>query len=127
MEGEIKNYKDLIVWQKSHAAVLLSIELIENLPKNLTLNILSDQFLRAISSVSANIAEGFGSYSNREYRRYLNIALKSAHESDNWIQIFKDSKKITNGLQNGNLEKIEKLNIENIKMLISLMKKLDVR
>ena len=127
MEGEIKNYKDLIVWQKSHAAVLLSIELIENLPKNLTLNILSDQFLRAITSVSANIAEGFGSYSNKEYRRYLNIALKSAHESDNWIQVFKDSKKITNGLQNGNLEKIEKLNIENIKMLISLMKKMDVR
>ena len=96
MEGEIKNYKDLIVWQKSHAA-------------------------------SANIAEGFGSYSNKEYRRYLNIALKSAHESDNWIQVFKDSKKITNGLQNGNLEKIEKLYIENIKMLISLMKKMDVR
>ena len=110
VKGEIKNYKDLIVWQKSHEAILLSIELLECLPKNQILNVISVQFLRSISSVSANIAEGFGSYSSKKYRRYLNIALKSAHESDNWIQIFKDSKKLTNGLQKDTLEKIEKLN-----------------
>jgi four helix bundle protein len=48
---------------------------------------LSNQFRRASSSISCNIAEGCGYRTNREFRRYLYIALGSAFESENILSI----------------------------------------
>ena len=41
---------------------------------------LGDQLRRAAVSVSANIAEGSGSDSNKDFRNFLSIAIKSLHE-----------------------------------------------
>jgi four helix bundle protein len=42
---------------------------------------LSDQLKRAANSVAANIAEGSGSSSKKEFIYFLNVAIKSAYET----------------------------------------------
>ncbi|MBI2863659.1 MAG: four helix bundle protein [Chloroflexi bacterium] len=43
------------------------------------------------SSIGANIAEGYGRHSGREYERFLEIAFGSANEADNWLTVLHDS------------------------------------
>ena len=133
--GAIKTYKDLKVWQKAFELSLQIIEFIDNFPKRIVFNVIFIQLLRSVSSIGANISEGYGSFSKKEYRRYLGIALKSAYETDNWPMTIKHSKvfqRVTGGsnpikasLSRNRVEEFEEANIEIIKMLIALMKKLE--
>ena len=133
---KIKTYKDLKVWQKGFELTLQIIEFINDFPKQIIFNVIFIQLLRSVTSIGANIAEGYGSFSRKEYRRYLGIALKSAYETDNWLMIIKHSKvfqkvaKVPNSSSGihpvkRKAEDFEKANIEIIKMLIALMKKLE--
>ena len=56
---------------------------------------LSSDLNRAAVSVSSNIAEGSGSASNREFKRYLRIALKSVFETVSQIFVARARKYIT--------------------------------
>lgn len=47
---------------------------------------IGDQFVRAVDSISANIAEGFGRYSKKDKIRCYRIARGSATESLDWNQ-----------------------------------------
>ena len=76
------------------------------------------QFLSATTSIDANIAEGSGGYKDKEFVRFLNIALRSAFETDNRIQPIKDSK-ITK--ESTLIKELEIGNFEVIKMLIGLI------
>lgn len=69
-------FEKLIVWQK---AIDLSSEvdlLTKLFPKD-ELFVLASQIKRAADSVSLNIAEGSTGQSNAEFKRFLNIALRS--------------------------------------------------
>ena len=44
----------------------------------------ADQLYRAVGSVSANIAEGYGRQSGKDQARYYEYALGSAREARNW-------------------------------------------
>ena len=46
---------------------------------------LTSQLRRAAVSISNNIAEGSGSSSNKDFRNYLDISIKSAFETVNMI------------------------------------------
>jgi four helix bundle protein len=46
----------------------------------------ADQLLRAVTSVSANVAEGFGRTRPADRSRFFNIALGSLRESVSWYQ-----------------------------------------
>lgn len=116
----IKNYKDLIFWQRAHEVSKLVIKLCGELPKNRVSDVLCSQIIRASVSVGANIAEGFGRYKSKEYGRFLQISLGSANETDYWLIVIKDtfpsfSEKIDN---------ISEKNIETIKMLAVSLKTL---
>ena len=56
---------------------------------------LQDQLARAARSVPANIAEGFGHFSSRQFARYLRIARASAMETRNHLL---EAKRILPGL-----------------------------
>jgi len=84
------------------------------------LKIYSKQFISAITSIGANIAEGSGDFKGREFIRFLNIALRSAFEVDNWINLIKDGK-ILDISSNSILDVIKAENEQIIKMLIKLI------
>lgn len=42
------------------------------------------QFVRAVDSISANIAEGFGRYSKKDKVKFYRISFGSMHESLDW-------------------------------------------
>jgi len=75
----IKDFKDLIVWQKAMDAVLLVYKLVKKLPKEETYA-LSDQMRRAAVSIPSNIAEGQARNSSKEFAQFLAIAKGSKAE-----------------------------------------------
>ena len=74
-----RSFRDLQVWQKSHAFVLALYRFTESFPDREKFG-LSHQMRRAAVSVPANIAEGFGKRSQPEKARFLNIAEGSLEE-----------------------------------------------
>jgi four helix bundle protein len=121
----IKDFKDLKVWQKAHQLGLEIIDLVDDLPDKFVYRSVSDQLLRSATSIASNIAEGYGSFSRKEYRRYLGIALKSAYETENWLRLVAESKVFQKIIVKEKIDNLEQKNIEIIKMLITLMKKLE--
>jgi len=85
MEEKVRDFTDLIVWQKAHQLFLDVVKDVENFPKTNIRKILSDQLIRAVSSISANIAEGFGRRQGKEYLHYLIVARGSTTETLNWL------------------------------------------
>lgn len=105
----IRNYKDLIVWQK---AMDLSVEiyrLVKNLPKE-ELYCLSDQMRRSAISIPSNIAEGKSRTSQKEFSYFLSIAQGSRSELETQIQL---------------CEKIGYLNADEIKNALDLLTELE--
>ena len=98
MEEKIRDFTDLIVWQKAHELFLDLVKDIENFPNKMVCRIISDQLIRSASSISANIAEGFGRRQGKEYLHYLIVARGSTTETINWLIKCKDLKFIQNDI-----------------------------
>ncbi|MBQ7202538.1 MAG: four helix bundle protein [Eubacterium sp.] len=74
-----KDYKELIVWQKSMLLSEKAYELIKTLPSN-ERYCLSDQIRRSAISIPSNIAEGHGRNSKNEFSHFLAISRGSLSE-----------------------------------------------
>jgi four helix bundle protein len=88
---KVKRFTDLEVWRKSHDLFLCLLSDLESLPSTRVATILTDQCMRSLGSIGANIAEGF----NRSKAKYLNcldIAIGEANEAENWLYKLRDSK-----------------------------------
>jgi four helix bundle protein len=86
---KIRNFKDLRAWQEAHELVLLVYKLTKTFPKSETF-ILVSQILRAVISVSSNIAEGFSRQGLKEKIQFYFMASASLTEVENQILISKD-------------------------------------
>lgn len=117
----INSYKDLIVWQKSMLLVKHIYELTENFPRSEIYGLIS-QLRRAAVSMPSNIAEGKMRGTRKDYRHFLLNALGSAAELETQLEI---SKQLPFG-RNLNFLNVDNLLIENIKMLKSLIQKLNI-
>ena len=82
-------YEHLDVWKLSHELVLKLYKLSEKLPKEENY-ILKQQLLRAAISVPANIAEGNGRTSKKEYTQFLSISRGSLNEVNYYLWLSKD-------------------------------------
>ena len=82
----IRDYKDLVVWQKAMDLVVEVYSLAKKLPKEETF-VLSDQLRRAAVSIPSNIAEGNSRSSTKDYIRFLFIARGSTAEIETQLQI----------------------------------------
>jgi four helix bundle protein len=122
MSNKIRDYKDLLVWQKALSVIDKTIELIEMLPSGPARDIIAKQILGSSTLVCANIAEGHSGGSSREFNRILKIAFREAKETDNWLQVIKRSRKFAQTRIIEKVQIIELENIEVIKMLRSLKK-----
>ncbi|MFZ3213414.1 MAG: four helix bundle protein [Terriglobales bacterium] len=85
----MKDFKDLRVWQKSHALTLAIYRMTQRFPKEEMYG-LTSQIRRAAVSIAANIAEGCGRRSDREFRRFLQIARGSASELEYHLLLARD-------------------------------------
>jgi four helix bundle protein len=86
---EIQSWKDLEVWKSSHNAVLQVYQLTKSFPADERFRLI-DQLCRAAASVPANIAEGKGRSSLREYLQFLSIARGSVEETKYFLLLAKD-------------------------------------
>ncbi|MBI2758981.1 MAG: four helix bundle protein [Chloroflexi bacterium] len=75
----MKDFRQLKVWEKSHALTLAIYKATEQFPKQ-ELYALTNQIQRAAVSVPANIAEGCGKNTDAELARYFQIAMGSSSE-----------------------------------------------
>lgn len=75
----VRNYKELIVWQKAMEVAKQAYRLVKLLPKEETYA-LSDQIRRSAISIPSNIAEGQARNSSKEFMKFLSIAKGSAAE-----------------------------------------------
>lgn len=66
------------------------IKFLESLPNKQSLRIISDQLIRSVTSIGANIVEAKSSASKREFLNYFQIALKSANETKYWIALLQE-------------------------------------
>ena len=124
MNKRVVAYKDLKVWQKALEVVCDVIELVDMLPPCTASTIVDGQILGSSTSVCANIAEGHSSGTSREYNRILRIAYRESKETDNWLQVIKRSRKFAKPGIIRRAREIESKNIEVMKMLSSLKKRL---
>lgn len=72
--------------------------------------IIGDQFIRAIDSMGANIAEGYGRFHYLDRTKFYYIARGSLFESKHWLFLLKERKKITEKEFNNLLEDLEIFN-----------------
>ena len=82
----MKDYKDLISWQKSMVLATDVYQLTKQFPKEETYGLVS-QIRRAAVSVASNIAEGYGRESTLEYIRFLKIARGSLYETETQLYL----------------------------------------
>lgn len=85
----MRNYKDLIVWQKSHELTLKIYSATKSFPKEELYGI-SSQMRRSSASIATNIAEGCGRGTDTEFKRFIIIASGSASELDYQLVLCKD-------------------------------------
>jgi len=82
----VRNYKDLLVWQKSIELVSLVYSATRTFPSEETFG-LKTQLRRAAVSVPSNIAEGQGRATTGEFRQFLGNAKGSLLEIETQIII----------------------------------------
>ncbi len=84
------DFKKLHVWQKAHA-LTLSVDRASKRIRGSQYLSLRHQMFRAAASIPANIAEGRRKTSEKEFARFLGIALGSASELENHLILARDT------------------------------------
>jgi four helix bundle protein len=69
------------------------IKFIDILPRDNSALIIGKQLLRSGTSIGANLVEAGASSSRLEFKKFHEIALKSANETKYWLGLLKDSDK----------------------------------
>ncbi|KKP34619.1 MAG: S23 ribosomal protein [Candidatus Roizmanbacteria bacterium GW2011_GWA2_32_13] len=63
------------------------IKFMDSLIFKQSIKIISDQLIRSITSIGANIVEAKSSSSKREFLNYFQISLKSTNEAKYWLAL----------------------------------------
>lgn len=92
--NKIREFTDLIVWQEGHKLVIAIYNLTKTFPREETYS-LTDQMRRAATSVTSNIAEGFGRNTYKDRLQFYFTAQGSLTELKNQLLIAKDVKYIS--------------------------------
>jgi four helix bundle protein len=116
----MRNFKQLEVWQKSIDLTIMVYGLTRQLPDSERFGLIT-QMNRSAVSVPSNIAEGSSRSSEKDYRRFLEIALGSIFELETQLIITQKLNLLpTNAFEECN-ELIQKIQM----MLYGLMRKLN--
>src|SRR5580698_2416800 len=75
----MRDFRDLIVWERSHQLALALYRATDTFPKHEVFG-LSSQIRRAGASIPTNLAEGCGRWGDGDMGRFIQIAMGSASE-----------------------------------------------
>lgn len=112
-----RSYRDLTVWQKSLDLVEMTYHLTREFPPEENYG-LSNQMRRCAVSIPSNISEGQSRNSNKEFERFLRIAIGSLAELDTQLEISLRLGYVGEGVK----ENIENFMLEIRKMLFGLIR-----
>jgi four helix bundle protein len=87
--NKINSFEDLLVWKKYHELVLKIYHITSAFPDIETFG-LTSQIRKSSSSITANIAEGFGRYHHKDKIRFYIHARGSSTESLNHLILARD-------------------------------------
>ena len=113
----MQSFRQLRVWQKAHELTLEVYRVTARFPREETFA-LTSQIKRAAASIGANIAEGCGRGSDADFSRFLLMAMGSASELENHLQLARD----LNFLSEADFERLNGATTEIKRMLASLLK-----
>lgn len=85
----MRDFRKYEVWHLAHALVLEVYTFSGSFPKSEVFG-LTGQLRRAAFSIPANICEGCGRSTDREFARFLHIALGSSSETEYFLQLVHD-------------------------------------
>jgi four helix bundle protein len=85
----VQDFEKLAVWRRAHALSLRVDIVVRKMPGRGCATTKA-QLSRSIDSIGDNIAEGCGAATQREFARYLDIAIKSRSESQNHLITVRD-------------------------------------
>ncbi|MEI6174481.1 MAG: four helix bundle protein [Bacteroidota bacterium] len=117
---KIESYKDLIVWQKGIKLVDEVYAITKSFPQNEVFG-LTSQIRRAGVSIPANIAEGWGRDSTKNYIQFIRISRGSLYELETLFVIARDLNYIDETIKSSVTGKIDEIG----KMFNKLLQKLD--
>jgi four helix bundle protein len=83
------NFREIKIWQEALVIVKEVYAFTSNLPKEEKYGITS-QINRSAVSIPSNIAEGSGRTSNKEFIRFLEIAISSSYELETQLILAQD-------------------------------------
>ncbi|TDE07627.1 four helix bundle protein [Flavobacterium sandaracinum] len=118
----MSTFRDLLIWQKSMVLVTDIYQLTNSFPKEEIYG-LTSQIRRSSVSIPSNIAEGYGRDGNKDYLKFLNIAIASLFEIQTQLEI-SFNLKYTNEIQ---FNKIYEESREIERMLSSFIRKIKER
>jgi four helix bundle protein len=84
----LKSFRDLIAWQRAIELVSLTYRATESFPRREIYGLVS-QMRRAAISIPANISEGYGRGTTKDYLRFLGIAAGSLRELETYCEVSK--------------------------------------
>lgn len=103
---KIVSFTDLVAWKEGHKLVVSVYTITKQFPRE-ELYSLVDQMRRAASSITANIAEGFGRRSYKEKQQFYYQAQGSLLELINFVILSKDIGYLTESQRTELLSKTE--------------------
>lgn len=116
------DYKQLAVWQKAHQLVLEVYQVTMSFPQE-ELYSLTSQIRRAALSIPSNIAEGSGRGYDKEFIRFLQIAIGSTNEVEYQVLLAHDLGFLDTAVH----QQLNGQVIEVRRMLIGLIKSLSTK
>ena len=114
------NFRELLIWKKSRTLVKEIYLLSDQFPENERFGMIS-QIKRAAISISANISEGAGRGTDKDFSRFLDMSEGSANEVLNLLFLAYDLNFIKEEDLNLKVENLEEI----IKMINGFRNKLN--
>jgi len=81
--------------KRCYTLSLAVIKLVDTLPQKRSAWVIQDQVIRSTTSIGANLVEGKASSSRLEFKKFHEIALKSANETKYWLCLLRDTKLVS--------------------------------
>ena len=88
-DAHVRDFKRLVVWQRAYTLALCLHREADSFAGRHRFGI-GDQLTRAATSISANVAEGAGRESVKEFKFFLTIATGSATELEHHLTLARD-------------------------------------